>query len=135
MAQVPGYNLYFTTLFAKAQFDTAQATKSVAMKGLPAGISPTLLVLFLLKMGTETGTASLINQLQVSHNDTDWFDLGGAETTITVSDTDGIHYVPDVGGAKYYRFDVTTDATLSATHFFADLEFYAIVARQGYLNQ
>ena len=132
MAQVPGYNLYFTTMFAKASFNVAAATKSVAMKGLPAGISPTLLILFLLKTGTETGTASMILQIQVSHNDTDYFDLGGAETTISAADTDGIHFVPDVGGAKYYRFDVTTDATLSATHFFADTEIYAIVARQGY---
>lgn len=116
---------------AKADYTSAGATKVVAMKGLPSGISPTLLILFLLKTGAETGTSSLINQIQVSHNNEDWFDLGSAESTITSADTDGIHYVPDVGGAKYYRFDITTDATISAAHFFADLEIYAIVARTG----
>lgn len=131
MSQVPGYNLFWTTMQAKADYTSAGATKVVAMKGLPSGISPTLLILFLLKTGAETGTSSLINQIQVSHNNEDWFDLGSAESTITSADTDGIHYVPDVGGAKYYRFDITTDATISAAHFFADLEIYAIVARTG----
>jgi hypothetical protein len=131
MSQVPGYNLYWTTMLAKADFTAAAATKTVTMKGLPAGISPTLLVLFLLKTGAETGTSSLILQLQVSHNDSNWFDLGSAETTITAADTDGIHFVPDVGGAKHYRFDITTDATISGSHYFADTEIYAIVARSG----
>jgi len=129
MSQLVGYNLYWKTLVAKSTFSATVASSSVRMQGLPFGIDPKLCVLFLLIMSGETGsTTTLDAQIQVSHDNVLWFDLGAAETQLTAADTDGIHYIPDIGGAHYYRINNVFGGATS----FDDFEQYAIVATQGY---
>jgi len=129
MPQLVGYNLYWVTLFTKGAFTATANSSSVRMQGLPFGINPVQCVLFLMIMSGETGsTTTLDAQVQVSHDDSTWFDLGAAETQLTAPDTNGIHYVPDVGGSEYYRIRNVFGGATS----FDDFEQYAIVATQGY---
>ena len=125
------YNLYWTTLITKKTFSANIDSNSVAMKNLPYGILPEETVLILMKSGTETGsTVTLDAQIQVSHDDSVFFDFtgdGNGETQWTQEDLDGIHYVPDAGFlARFWRVEVLFGG---ATNF-ADLESYAIVASQ-----
>jgi len=122
------YNLYWTTLFTKGTFDVTVKSNSVAMKNLPYGILPEETILFLIKMSGETGsTTTLDAQIQVSHDDSTFFDFTAPETQMTAADTDGIHYVPNAGFlARFTRIDYVFGGATS----FDDFESYAIVASQ-----
>ena len=122
------YNLYWTTLVTKKTLAATLKTNSVSMKNVPWGILPEETILFLMKMSGETGSTSTIDaQIQISHDDSTFFDFSTDEAQVTAADTDGIHYVPDAGFlAPFVRFDLVYGG---ATNFL-NFEMYAIVASQ-----
>jgi len=128
MADLAAYNFYWTTIHAKATLAATAQSSSVKMQGLPFGIDPKLLITFLFKTSGETGSSTTMDmQVQGSHDDSTFMNMGAAETQLTEDPGSGVIYVPDFS-ARYYRVDMIGSFNTD----FLNFEGYAVVATAGY---